>query len=310
MNWIKNNKWTVLLLGILFMTFPLWSQVRGKIQGKVVDTQGNPLSQVQITIISQKTSAQNYKLTTDQNGSFVQVGIYPGQYQLKFEKTGYAPATKTVKVSIGEATRLSITMEKISEASKKNLSKADQLFVQGNNLYKKENYQEAVQKFKQAAELNPSQWRYHLNLGLAYKKMEKTDEAIQAFQKAVEFNPENFGCNKELAELLAKKKNYSEAKKYYQKAAEINPQNADVFYNLGVVLSNLRENEKAVQAFQKTIKLDEDYAEAYYQMGKIYIGENKTDDAIIHLEKFLQMAPDHPEAKTAQQLLQYLKKQR
>lgn len=307
---IKNKKGIIFLLGILFMTYPLWPQVRGKIQGTVIDKQGNPLSQVQITVVSQKTSTRNYSLTTDQNGEFVQVGIYPGNYQVKFEKPGYAPASKSVKVSLGEATRLSITMEKISEAAKKNLSKADQVFVEGNNLYKKEKYEESVQKFEKAAELNPSQWRYHFNLGLAYKKMEKIDDAIQAFQKAVELNPDNFGCNKELGELLAKKKNHSEAKKYYQKATEIDTQNADAFYNLGVVLSNLRENEKAVQAFKKTIQLDEGYAEAYFQMGKIYIGQSKIDKAVTNLEEFLKMAPDHPEADTAEKLLQYLRKQR
>jgi len=294
------------LVGLLLSS--LWPSVQGKIEGTVTDSKGNPLEKVTITITSLKASTGHINIKTDKEGKFVQIGLWPGRYQVSLKKSGYLPVSQEVKVSIAESTKVAIKMEKAEEAIERSLSEADRLFLKGYKLYEQGKYEEATQAYEGATKLSSTQWGYYFNLGLSYKKLDKKEEALAAFRKAVELNPESFSSNKELGEVLGKSGNYEEAKVYYQRAIELSPDEPDAFYNLGVCLMNLGESVEALKAFLKAVEIKDDYVEAYYQIGTIYIGQNRTEEAVISLEKFLELAPEHEKASIAKQLLDYLKK--
>jgi len=302
-------KKTIILSCLIGLLLPnLWPSVQGKIEGTVTDSKGNPLEKVTITITSLKASTGRVNLKTDKKGKFVQVGLWPGRYQVSLKKSGYLPVSNEVRVRIAESTILAIKMEKAEEAIERSLSQADRLFLKGYKLYEQSKYEEAALAYEEATKLSATQWGYFFNLGLAYKKLDKMEEAVAAFRKAVELNPESFSSNKELGEVLGQSENYEEAKVYYQRAIELSPDEPDVFYNLGVCLMNLGESVEALNAFLKAVEIKEDYVEAYYQIGTIYIGQNRTEEAVISLEKFLELAPEHEKASIAKQLLDYLKK--
>lgn len=285
-----------------------WASVQGRIEGVVTDSQGNPLQGVKVTITSLKVSARKFELTTNKEGRFTQVGLWPGYYRVTFRKSGYMTVSQEIKVKIAEPAKMEIRLEKATEILERNVSKADKLFLKGNKLYEQQQYEEAVEAYKEALQISPSEWGYYFNLALAYKKLGRKQEATESFQKAVELNPESYSSNKELGEALAKDGDYEEAKKYYLKATEISPDDPDAFYNLGVCLTNLGESEEALRLFLKTVELNKDYAEAYYQIGTLYISQNRVEEAVHNLEKFLELAPQHEKAPIAKQLLQYLKK--
>lgn len=300
----------LLISFLLLISTEGWPSVQGKIEGVVADSSGNPLDKVKVTIISQKISTRKYEITTDKDGRFVQIGLMPGYYQVNFKKTGFMPLSREVRVRIAESTELEIRLEKAEEFIERKVSRADKFFLEGNKLYEQQEFEEAVQAYREALKINQSQWGYYLNIGLAYKKLDKKEEAMDAFKKAMELNPESYSSNKELGEILAMEGNYEEAKRYYQKATELSPDDPDGFYNLGVCLTNLGESEGALTSFQKVVELKDDYADAFYQMGTIYIGQNRVKEAVESLERFLELAPEHEKADIAKQLLEYLKKEK
>jgi len=156
----------LILCGWLILSLALgsWAQVQGKIEGRVTDKNGQPLAGVAVNIISTKMATRHFERKTDKNGKFVQIGLWPGYYQVIFKKDGYLPITKEVKVSIGEATRLEVKLEKAEKALEKMLSKADQLFLKGNKLYAENKFEEAASTFQKAISLNNTQWGYYFNL--------------------------------------------------------------------------------------------------------------------------------------------------
>jgi len=305
---IMLKKGILLTCLIGFIALSAWPSVQGKIEGKVTDKAGNPLEKVEVTITSVQATSRYFKVKTDKEGKFTQIGIWPGYYQVDFKKSGFQTVSVEVRVSIAESTKMNISMEKIEKAAEKLLTGADKSFLDGYKLYEEEKYEEAARAYEEAIKLNPTQWGYYFNLGLAYKKLGKKEETLAAFQKAVELNQESYSSRKELGEALAKDEKYDEAKKHYMKATELSPDDPDGFYNLGVVSTNLGESEEALKSYLKTVELKEDYADAYYQIGTIYIGQNNSDEAIKSLEKFLEIAPEHEKASIANQLLDYLKK--
>lgn len=301
------KKYAVIIITFFLAALPGQASVQGKIVGTVYDTEGNALSGVSVRIISMKSAAQQFTTETRDDGSFTQVGVWPGMYQITFKKEGFVPVSREIKVGIDETRRLEITMKPASEIVREQLSEADSQFVKGNEAYENENYEKAIQAFQDAIDLNDSMWAYHFNLGLAYKKAGHTERALEAFRRAVDLNPESYSCNKEMGEALAKKNQHEEAAPYYQKAVEINPEDPDTQYNFGVVLSQLGRNQEALEHFLKTTDLDPEYADAYYQAGTIFIGLNEKDRAVEMLQKFLDSAPDHEKADLARQMLDYLK---
>jgi tetratricopeptide (TPR) repeat protein len=307
---MKSVKCAVLLIAavLLALAGPARAQYQGRLEGVVTDSEGAPLAKVAITVVSQKSSAMYYNLTTDAEGKFSQVGFTPGYFQISFKKEGFLPKSAEIHIKIADVTKLAVTMEKGSEILEKALSEADKLFLKGNKLLEEKKHDEAVATFQEAIALTATSWGYHFNLGLAYKKLGKAEEALAAFRKAVELNPDSYSANKELGEALAKKDAFKEAVPYYEKAVALSPEDPDAHFNLGACLMNEGRTEEALAGFLKAVEFKPDYADAYYQIGTIYIGQNNSVDAVAALEKFLALAPDHEKAPVAKQLIEYLKK--
>jgi Flp pilus assembly protein TadD len=105
----------------------------------------------------------------------------------------------------------------------------------GIELYKKENYKEAINVLQKASKQKETKtdaevWNY---LGLAYLKNNDTKKAIKALEKAVNFNASNatYQTNLAYAYLLGYKIN--KAQEESAKAIALNPQNADAYYIRG-----------------------------------------------------------------------------
>jgi len=302
------RKAAFLALTVLLLAASAWPQFQGKVTGIVIDQSKNPVQSAEVTITSQRTTTSRFEIKTDREGRFVQIGIQPGYYMLSVKKAGFVPASKEIHVGVAGDESVMITLTTAEAAAAKSYSAADQAFLAGNKLYAEQKYAEAAASYGQAIELDPANWAYQLNLGLALKKAGETEEALAAFRKAVELNPESYSANKETGEALAKAGDFAAAKPFYEKAAGLSPDDPDAQYNLGVCLVNLSDPEAALSRFEKTVELKPDYADAYYQMATILISLNKVPEARNSLEKFLTLAPNHEKAGIARQLLDYLKK--
>jgi len=134
---------TFWLAGIVFFCSVLAApgQVQGKLKGKVVDAQGNPLEKVEVTIVSVVTASKRYETTTGKDGRFSQVGLQPGYYQLIVKKEGFVPRTQEVHVSIASETELEVTLVNADQAAVRSLSEADKSFVKATRLYNEQKYE-------------------------------------------------------------------------------------------------------------------------------------------------------------------------
>lgn len=302
-------KRTIVLTLLVTLTLTVgWAQFQGRVTGRVLDPEGNPLEKAEVSIVSQKTASMHYDLRTDKQGRFLQIGLMPGYYVMTVKKEGFAPESQEIHVGVAGEAAYELTLKPVEAALEKTYSEADKLFLKASKLYADQRFPEAASAYEQAVERDPSNWRYFLNLGLSYKKADKPGEALAAFRKAVELSPDSYSANKETGEALAREGQFAEAKPFYEKAAGLSPADPDAHFNFGVCLVNTGESEAALLHFQKTVELKPDYADAYYQTGTILIGQNKVPEARAALEKFLELAPDHEKAGIAKQLVEFLKK--
>src|SRR4030042_841596 len=85
-----------------------WTQIQGQLTGVVKDGQGNPVEKAVVTVVSIKTSAVSYELSTNKEGRFLQVGIQPGYFQVSVKKTGFLPVSTEVRVGLAGETDIEI----------------------------------------------------------------------------------------------------------------------------------------------------------------------------------------------------------
>ena len=116
----------------------------------------------------------------------------------------------------------------------------------GNHYYNGGNYEQAIEKYREALEIRPNNAKAQFNLGDAYYAKQSYDTAYVEFQKVLEISPDaklksdavyNMGnC------LLAQNK-YYDAFNIYTVSLKLNPENENALYNLEFCRAHLVKSE-------------------------------------------------------------------
>jgi tetratricopeptide (TPR) repeat protein len=129
---------------------------------------------------------------------------------------------------------------------------------EGIELYKKENYKEAINVLQKASKQKETKtdaevWNY---LGLAYLKDNDTKKAIKALEKAVNFNASNATYQTNLAYAYLFGNKINKAQEESAKAIALNPQNADAYYIRGYASFLEDKSDEAINDADKAIGIN------------------------------------------------------
>ena len=116
-------------------------------------------------------------------------------------------------------------------------------------------YDEAIQAYEKAIEINPQYALAWNGKGVALSVQGKYDEAITAFDRAIEINPQDASAWNNKGNALDSQGKYDEAIQAYDKAIEIDPQMATVWNNKGRALKSFGRTAEADAAFSKAKEL-------------------------------------------------------
>ena len=111
----------------------------------------------------------------------------------------------------------------------------------GDDLYRIGRYNEAIEAFDKAIEINPKDSDAWNGKGSVLFKLNKFDEAIKAYDKAIEINPQNLMAWNNKGNTLNRLNKYDEAIKAFDNAIKIDPPRSEAWNNKGYALSRLRE---------------------------------------------------------------------
>jgi tetratricopeptide (TPR) repeat protein len=233
-----------------------------------------------------------------------------------------AAADSTRGMSAAQRAELEKQMKEREEAMKKNKELND-AFNAGIAAAQAKQWDQAIQSFNKASELDPKQHVVWAQLAEAQMNDAETKKgadadaemakALEAYGKAIELKPDDPGYHNNFALSLAKAKKFPEAQAELTKAATLDPPNAGrYYYNLGALLVNSAQNEPAGDAFKKAIEADPNYADAQYQYG-VYLLSKATiaaDGKVTPVpgtadafQKYLQLKPDGSFADSAKAML-------
>jgi tetratricopeptide (TPR) repeat protein len=94
------------------------------------------------------------------------------------------------------------------------------------------------------------------NMGLDLCAQDKYDEAIEAFDKAIEIDPEYAEAWYNKGNALYAQSKYNEAMQAFDKAIEIDPHDVYSWHNKGMILYEHGKYDEALEAFDKAIEIN------------------------------------------------------
>ena len=216
------------------------------------------------------------------------------------------------------------------EFAAKNTADAETFYIMaGDTAYKNKNLSHAINAYKKAIELNPSNSdailklttilqnhcedkedeliecynklitsnsrnpRLYYDLGNLYLKTNDKFSALNAFKIALEIEENNPFFMNSYAYVLIQLKHYDEALIYYKKAIKINPDNkwtSIVCQAQGAIYHQIKGNyEAALTSYEMATVLDPQNHDAYFAMGEIFQDMGDFEEALENYCKSLKI---------------------
>ncbi|NXP18128.1 TMTC1 protein, partial [Scytalopus superciliaris] len=174
--------------------------------------------------------------------------------------------------------------------------KAEILSPLGALYYNTGRYEEALQVYREAASLQPSNKDIRLALAQVLAMMGRTKEAEKMTNHILSEDVECLECYRLLSAIYSKQEHYAKALEAIEKALQLKPKDPKVISELFFTKGNqLREQnllDKAFESYKRAVELNPDQAQAWMNMGGIEHIKGSYVSARDYYEKALQLVPN------------------
>jgi tetratricopeptide (TPR) repeat protein len=172
----------------------------------------------------------------------------------------------------------------------------------GQALYRRGEYEEALEDFKEARAREPQSAMVAYYLGLTFKKMENFNEAVRNFREAVTLQPQVKEAFVELADVYYAIEKNDEALHALEVAEREGVEPAQTAFLRGLVLLKKSRFDEAAAAFEKSKALDPKLAaSADFQIATVYERQGKRAEAINRFRALAAADPESSVGEMAQQ---------
>ncbi|MEM6794457.1 MAG: tetratricopeptide repeat protein, partial [Acidobacteriota bacterium] len=184
---------------------------------------------------------------------------------------------------------------------------ARRLYNEGGEAFKNQDNATALDRFRKAAELDPSLVDAHHAVATLELAAGNSEAAATSAEKALALGSEKLETLRVLYDAY-------DALGKTDRLTEIAPRLAAVDPDFGgaklveqaAALWNGGQTEKAVAMARQALAIDPNVAKAHYFLGLDHLSKGENPEAKAALEKFLALAPDDSEAATAREMLTFI----
>ena len=149
-------------------------------------------------------------------------------------------------------------------------------------------YQEAVQDFQYALELDPVNVDAYRGMARAYETIGKLEQAEMTYQKAIQLRPRYWVNHNVLGVFYYRHGRYEDAVKQFQQVVALTPDNIKGYNNLGGLYFYLERWQEARQMFERSLTIKSNYT-AYSNLGTLYFYQGCYTDAAQMYKQALEL---------------------
>ena len=157
-----------------------------------------------------------------------------------------------------------------------------------------EQYEAAVEIYKEALAINRSHLKAKINLSALYMKSDKpnADEVLRLLNEAYVVAPFNFEVNNNMGNAYVLKEDYKNAVIYLNNALQSHPDDKVVKQNLASSFLKAEDYEMAEKVYLEIVEDEPKNYQALLDLSKVYIQLGKDETAMVYLVKLQKSAPD------------------
>ena len=321
------------VVGAVAMLLAAWattaSAQTGSLRGKVVDTNGKPVDQAEVTFDFVGDFNRQLKTLTDKNGEWIRAGMPTGQWKITVKKFDMVGELAGVRVPLNEMVRVaeivvgkpgaggapakpvSVSADE-AERLKKRAALLDKLSTEANAALEAGNYDDAIAKVEAIMKEIPTCAPCHAKIGDINVKKGDLAAAEKAYLAAIAADEKMASPYGALATIYNQQKRFDDAVKMSTKANELigaggGGGDANSVFNQGIILWNSSKIPEAEIQFEMATKLDPKLAEAHYWLGMARVNQGKLPEAKAPFTEYLKLAPTGQYADTAKAILATIK---
>lgn len=161
---------------------------------------------------------------------------------------------------------------------------AKKLAIEGNEIFRRKDYEGAIEKYNQSVRISPDFTEGYYRAAKAYYLLGEYDFVKEKLERAIQNDPSHVSSLKLFGDVEKKTGNLEAAVTFYKKAVENNNQFHIAHYALGRSFYELQNNEAAISSLNNAITADPTYAKAYELRGIIYQSLNNISEAVQNFE--------------------------
>jgi len=161
---------------------------------------------------------------------------------------------------------------------------AQQMAKEGDTEYRRQEFETAIENYKQAIKFSPDYTTAYFKLARTYFKMKDYENTRIILEQNLGVDPQQEQSEKMLGDVYQGTGNYENAKEHYKRAIAINENYYKAHYSIGTLFLKEGQNEQAREALEISIKLEPDYAKAYGALGTV---EQELGNVDLAIENFI-----------------------
>ena len=165
------------------------------------------------------------------------------------------------------------------------------LNISRDKLYENGNLQGAIDEYKRALEMDPSNINVHNSLGVCYGLVGEYESAIEEFKAVAYIDPKEYMAMFNLGLVHALRNQPEMALEFFLEADKINGDVYEVAFQSGKLYFESGHLEKAKPFLERAAKLDPDSGAVYRYLGDCYAAGNLAQEAISAYKKAIRHNP-------------------
>ena len=268
-----------------------------QLNSSVIDIDLAQLSDLQDNAVIKMMEMLNLELKPEMRGVLTAGGTtFPGAYEFYIQGRGYLQRYESVENLDAAINLFERAIEQDSSYALAFAGLGEAYWLKYRDSKDPIWVEKAVKQCEQAAYLNSYLAPVQITLGIIHAGTGKYDDAIEDFKNALDIDPKNAGAYRGLGRAYESKEMLEEAELTYQKAIEMKPGYWAGYNVLGVFYYRHSRYDEAINQFQQVIKLTPDNYRGYNNLGGIYYYLKRWKDAREMFEHSLAMKASYSAA--------------
>lgn len=172
-----------------------------------------------------------------------------------------------------------------------------------------EDYQNAVLNYQDAIRVDNSFAQAHNGIGICWREMRQYDVARTSFENAYQFDRRDASIAANLGDILVNTfQDPTNGMQYLDRAIELNPEDAEAYRTRGFAHALLREFDEGIADLLKSVELDPTEYETYERLATVYQAEEDYEKSIEALTKAIEYYEPEESSDPDAYILGYLRR--